>query len=294
MWYCKWDPEETNIDLQTEMREMCFYYMKTADMADSAKRAAALADTNQRKCWQVDQFPCGQGTATEAATACSMDCVSQRETAIDGLYNDESVIPEAVGEAHDTWDCLPVSTFEDTVYPAPEGKNDCAFIAPVWDGSSPSKTFHATLSLTGFDGGSSSQTNVTGYLAVRTENCDTVQCDLVITAIEGSQRNFTGVYTLPSGAQTSYALQNADFQLTEELRGQWRFARGTVTFPTDDAVLRAWASGLSLNGFPSGDVDFFTQVTIEQLSGSYRNGVLSLMLNYQAEGSLLAVSLQTN
>lgn len=291
MWYCKWDPEKSVLE-QDEMKKMCFFFMDTEDLDDEALRAAALNDpVFHSKCWQMGaQLPCAVGAKEDAVDTCSMDCVNQRQAAIDGLPG-KSVIPEKPGETHDTWDCVPKEIFEDTVYPAPQGKNFCAFVAPVWDGSSTPKTFLATVSFTGSDGGSSSQTHVPGYVAMRTENCDNVKCDLVITAIEGSQRNYAGTYTIPGAGQMMYELEGVEFQLAEDLHGTWHFGRGSVTFANDDAMIRIWADGLKVNGIPVPTTDLTSLITIEQLSGTYRNGALSLTLAYPSEGSLLLISL---
>ncbi|MDC0717750.1 hypothetical protein [Nannocystis bainbridge] len=288
-WYCKWDE-----NLEIGARDMCFYFMKTDEMTDAMKRAEALADpANHRKCWQElgTAIPCGMGTKSEAAMECAMDCAMERKNREDGLFSDESVLPE-----QDTWDCS--TTFFDShvhLHDPDDGKAFCNYVMPVWGGDSSIKSFTATLSVAGSDGGSSSQTGLQGYLAMKAENCTATKCDLVIDAMEMHSTPVIGIYTDAAGAQYSYEIWGADFQLAEELQGEWYLARGSVTFPLDSAVLRGWAEGASILDIPVPDVGpLLSMIQVEQLSGTLRDDVLSLTMSYTHEGTLGVLSLVTN
>lgn len=293
IWYCKWDPS-----LEVGAKDMCFYFMKTEDMSDPDKRAAALADpTFHRKCWQeATAIPCAMGTKADAVKECATDCAQERSNREDGLLSDESVIPELPGETHDTWDCS--TGFFNThvhLHEAGDGRPFCNYVVPVWGGESPIMSFTATLSVAGSDGGSTAQTGIQGYLAMKTENCSATKCDVIIDAMEMHSEPVLGTYTDASGAQYSYEVWGADFQLVEELQGEWYPARGAVTFPLDTAALRGWAEGASLLDIPFPDIGPLESIVrVEQLSGTFQNGVLSLTMSYTHEGTLGVLSLTTN
>lgn len=293
-WYCKWDPS-----LEVGAKDMCFYFMKTDEMGDPVKRAEALADPAfHRKCWQEGgtAIPCGMGTKEQAVNECAMDCSQERGNREDGLFSDESVIAEINGETHDTWDCSNTFFNGQVHFHDPnEGKPSCNYVMPVWGGDSSIKSFTATLSVAGSDGGSSSQTGIQGYLAMKTENCTATKCDLIIDAMEMHSMPVIGIYTDAAGAQYSYEVWGADFQLAEELRGEWHPARGSVTFPLDTAALRGWAESASILDIPVPDVGpLLSMLRVEQLSGTLRDGVLSLTMSYTHDGTLGVVSLTTN
>ncbi|WP_143140718.1 hypothetical protein [Nannocystis exedens] len=293
-WYCKWDEM-----LEVGAKDMCFYFMKTDEMNDPVKRAEALGDpVNHRRCWQEGgtAIPCGMGTKEQAKMECATDCTQERDNREDGLLSDESVIPEEGTETHDTWDCSTVFFEEQVHFHDPsDGKPFCNYVMPVWGGDSSIKSFTATLSVAGSDGGSSSQTGLQGYLAMKTENCTVTKCDLVIDAMEMHSMPVIGIYTDAAGAQYSYEIWGADFQLAEELRGEYYLERGTVTFPLDSAVLRGWAEGASILDVPVPDVGpLLSMIQVEQLSGTLRDGVLSLTMGYTHDGTLGVLSLVTN
>ena len=219
-WFC-------NIDAEN----MCFLFYNPPD----EDRTDATNDpTFHSKCWTVgSKLPCVYGTESAAETLCKDDCDKDRENT-EGFCTDiGDVIVEEVGvEMHDTWECV---GFASTLTAVGVGQSGfCDVIMPVSDGS-PTKTFTATVMATGSDGGSTSQTGLRGYLAMRTENCDSTKCDLVIEGIEGTARDLSGIYTDPAGAQLTYAFDDLDFRIMQQLRGEWYPERGTVTFPASAA-----------------------------------------------------------
>ena len=130
---------------------------------------------------------------------------------------------------------------------------------------------------------------------MKTENCTVTKCDLVIDAMEMHSMPMIGIYTDAAGAQYSYEIWGADFQLAEELQGEWYLARGSVTFPLDSAALRGWAESASILDIPVPDVGpLLSKIHVEQISGTFRDGILSLTLGYTHDGTLGVLSLVTD
>ncbi len=275
-WICNYDSDE-----------MCFLYYDP----DSETRDEALADPGfHEKCWSVPpKYPCFYGTMSAAKSACELDCATERTNSQQDCADfGDIVIAEMGGETHDTWECV---DFESTMV-EPTDISHCDRILPVWEGA-PAKTFAATVAIVGSDGGSTSQLGLKGYLTMRTENCTkkAPKCDLVVEGLEGSLRDLSGIYTDPTGAQTTYAVDNFDFRIMQQIRGEWYPQRGTITFPTGSAKVTARANSITL------DQTMLTSseggLSAEQITGSYVDGVLTLTIAYRSGGNLIVASIET-
>ena len=276
-WYCN-----VNAD------DMCYFWKY-----DTESRSTALNNPDHRtNCWGVPpKLPCVYGTESYAVMQCGNDCEQDKKVSKDGLLSNQSYIEELPGETHDTWEC---TNFAATVEVVPtEEIANCEGAGILPDFSDPSsifKSFVATLMLTGPDGGSTSQSNIRGYLALKTENCDTEKCDLVIGGLEGRVQDLSGVYITRTGT-LPYQFEDVDFRLFKELRGQWYFARGSVSFPLDTAKARGWTNGMEIDQLTLPGTS--AAIVIEQIAGTYRSGVLSLSFTYSHSGSVSTLTLET-
>lgn len=267
---------------------MCFLYYNPPD----EDRFDAINDPDfHKKCWSVPpKLPCFYGTQAAAIDACQMDCSTERKNT-EGDCTDigDQIVEEISPETHDTWTCDSFQSSLIEVTPAEMAL--CDALLPAWKGS-PAKRFQATVMLSGPDGGSTRHSGLGGYLTMVTKNCTVDKCDLIIEAIEGRTEDFEGVYSDATGMQLSYAAEGFDFRIVDEIRGEWYPARGTVTFPTSSARFTAWTNGLSVEQAPTPVSQ--GGMNMDQIAGTYRDGVLALSLTYSSGGSLIVASIEAH
>lgn len=278
-----------------------FYYRYGTETEAEAIALGSLRSESWGVAADLPNVYCAYGTEADAINACQTKCKMDWETRVDGLGGTKAYI----WGVSDEWgpdsslnlysqggpgDC-DLLEYEVVERVAPYTCLGQGAIFPAWDGFTPMKKFLATAMFTGTDGGNTSQVDIRGYLAMKVENCGSTSCDLIIDALETSAQSSTGIYTSPTGAQSSYSIDGAEIRLTQPLVGQWHMARGSVVFPTSVAVGKLWNRSATINGSSiSGDVSLFE---VDQIAGTYRSGVLSLSFTQPQGSSVMVVTLTT-
>lgn len=165
----------------------------------------------------------------------------------------------------------------------------------AWGGSSQLRPFYASAMLSTPSGGSTTNRELSGYLAFEITNCTKKkpgkpgkpgnpnqpanQCDFTIDALEGVERNISGIFTDANGAQTLYVIENLDFRLTQDVSGVLNLRSKTVVFPEDPFAGIVWASDYSVAGMPMGN--WASPIAVSQAVGRVSaSGSLTLNLTF--------------
>ncbi len=163
----------------------------------------------------------------------------------------------------------------------------------AWGGTSTLRPFVASATLGTSSGGSTSNREIVGYLAYETTNCTSTQCDFTIDALEGVQRDVSGIFTDAAGAQTSYLIEDLDFRLTQDVHGILNLRSRNVVFPVDPFAGNIWAPGYSVAGTPMGN--WASPIFVSQAVGSLRTtGELTLNLTFNWGDGVFTASFSTH
>ncbi|MCY1061806.1 hypothetical protein [Nannocystis sp. SCPEA4] len=160
----------------------------------------------------------------------------------------------------------------------------------VWGGTTTLTPVRAAAALT-VPGGSTGTTAIVGYVGYEVSQCTPADCEITFDALEGHLSSVPGIFTDATGAQTSYVLDDLQFQLAQVVRGQLIRTRGAITFPNEPLVGIIHASGYSLAGVPMGPLE--ATLPVQMAAGTLYNDRLTLNLAVTLPDGVFTITFQT-
>lgn len=147
------------------------------------------------------------------------------------------------------------------------------------------------VSLVTDEGGSTVSTGNDAYLAYVVDNCTPTACDIEISSVLIPYKDYTGTFHDASGAPYSWQVAGVSLDLLAPVRGTVDF-RGTVTFPAASFELWLATGAVQFGGMPFDSIAGLN-LSVDQVVGSYQNGVLTLNITYNTIDANVSISLTT-
>lgn len=162
----------------------------------------------------------------------------------------------------------------------------------AWGGVTELQPFSSMAGLVLSGGGSTSNSDIIGYVGFEVSGCGGGTCDVTIDAFEVRRTDLAGTVWGFAGPLASYEVEAFDMHLIQVVHGTITQSTGIITFPSEPFIGVLTADDYSIDSTPIGPWETMQYVT--QVTGALdASDVLTLNFTLNMDGGVVTMTIET-